>query len=347
MKSISILFCSTLILLTISCSKGERKPITKEYIESIPVKLTNVEQRNITPNIAAYGIVTTHEDVKASFNIHGRIKRMYAKEGETIRRGQVLAELDVTEVKTQVNQATEDYNKAVRDLKRIQNLFTDSVATLEQLQNAKTAMNIAKESLDMITYNQSYTIIKAPANGVVIQKMNNEGEFVGAGTPVYILSSEQNNEFIIKVSVTAHNRLQIAIGDKADVELEGIEGNKITGKVKDIAQNADYDSGLYTVEIQISKITEGVSVGLFGKVHILPNRQITYYTLPLECLTEGTDKKGFIYIPKESNRVAKVELEIDFIEKGIVYFKNKPEHIRQVIKEGAGFLSQNSIVSIK
>ena len=347
MKKISILFSVISVLVATSCSKKESEPKVKEYTESIPVKLTNIKQQSVTPNIASYGIVTTHEDIKASFNTHGRIKRMYAKEGESVKKGQIIAELDVTEMRTQVNQSNESYSQAVRDFKRVQNLYADSVATLEQFENAKTAMRIAKEALDMTTYNQSYTIIKAPANGVIIQKINNEGEFVAAGTPIYILSSEQNNEFIIKVSVTAQDRSLICVGDKAEIQLEGMAGAKVLGTVKQIAQNVDYASGLYIVEILITHATEKVSIGLFGKVNIIPDRQVTYYTLPLECLTEGYGTSGFIYIPKDDNKVGKVKLEVDLIQDGVIYFKNKPNNITQVVKEGAGFLSQNSTISIK
>ncbi|MGM5629337.1 efflux RND transporter periplasmic adaptor subunit [Apibacter raozihei] len=348
MKKIEIIIFPVIMLLFTACArnKDQHKADFKENMETIPVKIIGIEKKSIIPEIKAYGIIKTQEDVKMSFNMNGRIKRMYARQGEYVRKGQLLAELELTELMAQVDQATESYNKAVRDFKRLQNLRTDSAATLEQIQNAETTMNIARESLKILAYNKAYTVIKAPENGVVLQKMNNEGEFVNAGSPVYMVSSEKNNEFIIKVSLTANERLLVAVGDYAEIELEGKLNNKFKGKVKHIAHNADYSTGLYTVDIQINQNSESISVGLFATVNIIPERSIAYYTLPLECLIEGNNKKGFVYVPKENKRVEKVELDIDFIDKGLFYFKKKPEYINTVIKEGAGFLSSGSRVSI-
>jgi len=349
MKANKFLLYLLSALLLASCSQNSQNKTKKDQDtnENVPVKLIQVEKRSINPKVAAHGIVTTNEDIRLSFNIPGRIKRIFIKEGDAVRRGQVIAELDLTEVDAQLNQTTEGYIKTVRDYSRLQNLYADSVITLEQLQNAETAMNVAKQSLDIITYNRSHSIIEAPSNGVVLMKMYNEGEYVGPGTPVCMISSDNNRNYIVKTSVSAKDRLKINNEDKADIQIEGFENKIFKGKIKHISQNVDYINGLYTIEIQLMPEKEKVAIGLFSKIEIIPRKTIEYYVLPLGCLTEGENNTAYVYVPKDSSRVDKIGINIDFIEEDMAYIKTGLENIREVVYGGAGFLSETSTISIK
>ncbi|MDV7400678.1 hypothetical protein RZS08_55190, partial [Arthrospira platensis SPKY1] len=95
--------------------------------------------------------------------------------------------LDLTEIEAQVRQAKEGLDKARRDLQRAQNLYADSIATLEQVQNATTAVEVATQSVEIAEFNRQFSEIRAPFAGKVVAKLLNEGEVTGPGTPVFYL----------------------------------------------------------------------------------------------------------------------------------------------------------------
>ncbi len=89
--------------------------------------------------------------MKLSFKIGGIIKNIFVDEGQRVYKAQKLTELDLSEIKAQVNQAQSAFEKAKRDLERMKRLYADNVVTLEQLQNAETGFEIVKSNLKIVT----------------------------------------------------------------------------------------------------------------------------------------------------------------------------------------------------
>lgn len=92
--------------------------------------------------------------------------------------------------------------KAKRDLKRVSNLYNDKVVTLEQLQNTKTAFDIAQKQLEVVAFNKQYAYIYALNSGFVTKKIANEGEIIGNGLPVLAINENTNGAWLLKVGMS-------------------------------------------------------------------------------------------------------------------------------------------------
>ena len=111
--------------------------------EVIPVKIMNLQQQMAQQAIEVSGQFTTEDETFLSFKTGGIINQVLVKEGDQVHKGQLVATLHPDEINAQVQQVKSNYEKALRDYTRYSNLYRDSVATLEQLQNAKTTLDIA------------------------------------------------------------------------------------------------------------------------------------------------------------------------------------------------------------
>jgi multidrug efflux pump subunit AcrA (membrane-fusion protein) len=151
----------------------------------IPVMVQEIQLSEGTLEIDATGQFTTDDETILSFKTGGIIAQVLVSEGDQIRKGQLLATLDLTEINTSVTQAKLGYEKAKRDYERVQRLLADSVATLEQAQNSKTALDIAAQSLEAAKFNQDYSQIRAVRDGNVLKKFINEGQQIASGSPVF------------------------------------------------------------------------------------------------------------------------------------------------------------------
>ena len=101
-----------------------------------------------TQVIKTSGQLTTNDETILGFKTSGIVSSILVKEGDFVKKGQLLATLDLREINALVSQARHGYEKAQRDFRRVQNLYRDSVVTLEQLQNAETGLAVAKEQLE-------------------------------------------------------------------------------------------------------------------------------------------------------------------------------------------------------
>src|SRR5882672_1001246 len=192
MKKVLITLLVPVILGAVlwTCSKQEKQTEKPAIDESaVAIKLAKVQTVDYSAPVISSGLISTETESKLSFKVGGIISKMYVKEGESDSQGQLLASLYLTEIDAQVSQAKNNLEKTQRDLERGKRLLKDSAATLEQIQNLTTAYNVADEGFRIASFNQQFSTIRANTSGKVIRKFGNEGELVGAGTPVLIVNS--------------------------------------------------------------------------------------------------------------------------------------------------------------
>ena len=159
MKSLKTLglLCTLLSALWSCGSKEKAENLTDS--KTVPVKLAEVEQKQLATEIKGAGLLNSSREARLSFKTAGIIQKIYVEEGDKVRKGQLLATLNLTEINLQVAQYKEGVEKAKRDFQRAENLYKDSIATLEQKQNAETALRMAQQNLDIAKYNQNFSAI--------------------------------------------------------------------------------------------------------------------------------------------------------------------------------------------
>lgn len=315
---------------------------------AIPVKLTNVESVVRTEPVVASGLVSSAEEAKLSFKVGGIIDKLYVREGQTVRKGQLLATLNLTEINAQVSQAQFAKEKAERDLNRVKALYADTAATLEQLQNATTGHDVARQNLTIAEFNQSYAQIRSTVDGTVTRRIMNEGELASAGSPVFMISSTRPNDWIVRVGVSDKDWARLKVGNRATITLEAYPDKTFTGTVSELAQAADPMNKLYDVEIRINPGTVKFAPGLFARVTLQPAQNRSYALVPIEAIVEGDGKDGFVFVLADDRKhVRKIPVQIGFIDNDKVLLTNGLSGISNVITAGSAYLTETSTVLLK
>ncbi|HRI59885.1 MAG TPA: efflux RND transporter periplasmic adaptor subunit [Saprospiraceae bacterium] len=313
--------------------------------ERIPVQTAAVQQKTIALPIHASGILTSSAEQRLSFKVGGVILKIYVDEGDIVRPGQLLAVLDKTEIDAQVAQAQQGLSKAERDLARVEGLYRDSSTTLELLQNATTARDVAKETARIAQFNQQYAEIRATKGGKIIKKLMNEGEITGPGTPVFVLFETGANDWVVKINVSDRDWARINLGMAAKVTMDAYEGTAFNGKVSDLAPAADPASGLYPVEIRIQPQGKRFAPGLFAEVDITPSQSRPYTLIPVESLVEGDGKSAFVFaLLADGESVRKAPVQVAFLEGNQAVIASGLEGVTEVVTSGAPYLSEKKKV---
>ena len=146
-----------------------------------PVRVAAATTGPAAPSIRTNGLLANRDEIRLAFKVGGVIKRLAAAEGEPVRKGQKLAEIEQTEVNAQVEQARQACEKAKRDVARGERLYADKVISLEQLQDLRTQAAMAEASLNSAEFNWNYAAIVAPRDGTVLRRLAEEREVVAAG----------------------------------------------------------------------------------------------------------------------------------------------------------------------
>lgn len=324
----------------------ETTAVTDEAV--IPVKLAPVSTVTRAEPVVASGLVASAQEARLSFKIGGVINQMLVDEGQSVRKGQLLSTLDLTEINAQVSQAQLANEKAERDLGRVKSLYADTAATLEQLQNATTGTNVAKQNLTIAQSNQNFAQIRSTVDGTVIRKVANAGEFISSGASVYQISSNRPTDWVVRVGVSDKDWARLRMKNRASITLDAYPGRTFSGTISELAQAADPGNKLYEVEVRINSSGAKLAPGLFAKVTLVPAQSRSYTLVPVEAIVEGNGKDGYVYIlANDQKHVQKTPVQIGFLDGGKVLLTNGLSGIKNVVTAGSAFLTEESMVVVK
>lgn len=321
---------------------------------TIPVQLQALNAESQAASIPVSGQFTTDDEVLLSFKTDGIIQRILVKEGDAIRKGQTVATLDPTEIDAQVQQAQLAYEKAQRDHQRTNNLYKDSVSTLEQLQNAKTALDMAQQQLRTAQFNRSHSVITAPRNGYVLRKLANEGQQVKSGTAVIQTNGALSGNWLLRVAVSNKEWAAIRLQDSADVEVESVPGKTFRGLVSRRAEGIDPVSGSFMIDIRLAgEKPEAIAFGMFGKASVhTKGAAVTTgsvagpWSIPYDALLDGDDGSGYVFVTNDGKIARKIKVSVAAMEKDKVIISKGLEGAKNLIISGSAYLTDSSSIRV-
>jgi RND family efflux transporter MFP subunit len=343
------------IMLSLASCTARTEPVRKMESTIIPVKTIPLKQTNAITAVNVSGQFTTDDEVMLSFKTTGIIDKMYVKEGDPIRKGQLLATLNLTEINASVQQARLAYEKAVRDHERLINLFNDSVATLEQVQNAKTALDLAAQQLNSVQFNRRHSEIRAEANGFVLHKLASEGQQVSSGNAVLQTNGAGSEKWILRSGVTDKQWAAIKTGDPAEIGIASSAGTPVAGKVTRKSEAADPVNGLFNIDITVNGNHPGqIATGMFGNGVIMTNtgnnnanQKPDRWSVPYEALLDGDGSTGYVFITNDNKTARKVKVVITGMEKDYVIISEGLENAGSLIVSGSAYLTDQSPIIIQ
>lgn len=336
----------TISILVFSCGKKENTTANKNTTDSrpIPVKVVTVEEKLTAVPIHTAGKVFSPKESSLSFKTSGIIQSTHVGNGERVKKGQLLARLDLSEVSSSYKKAEAAFDKAKRDLQRIENLYKEQVVTLEVLENSRTTFEVASSDLKIMAFNLEHSTIKAPSDGLILHKLKESGELTNAGTPIFEFAGMEQN-WIIKCGLVDREVIKINLGDTANIFFDAYPGQSFKGMVTKIPNAPDHIKGTYEIEVAMLEMPTGLKKGFIAKVDLIPSKKMLYKILPIESLTEANSHKGTIY-KLEANQVKKVEVRIETIIKDKVLVTGDINSSDRVISEGLANIDDHSTVEI-
>lgn len=342
----TIVICFLVFPIFYACKEEKKEHSSFETSDIISIKTATVQTLALASNISASGLVTTENDANYSFKIGGVVNRIYVQEGQFFKKGQLLATLDQTEISAGLNQSDLNVKKYERDYTRANNLYKDSVYTLEQLQNTKTGLDIAKKQKDAVAFNARYAKIYASADGFISRKIANEGEVVGPGSPILAINeTTQNNNYLLKIGVTDKEWAAIKMDQKATVTLDGYPEKQFDAFVFRKSQSADVALGSFQVELKLDMKNSKPAVGMFGKAEIKAENAADVITIPYDALIEADGNKAFVFVV-ENNKVKRKPVTIHKFENKTVYIKNGLLKTDQIVISNSAYLNEESKIKI-
>ncbi len=243
--------------------------VTKDRRNKVPVQTQKVARRDLVSTVSASGEIKPKKFVNVAADVSGRITDLYVKEGETVRRGQMLARIDATRLEAGKEQSEQAVQAARADLARaeadVQNarlaferakkMRTDQLISDQQFDQADADLKMKAAAVDAqkrrIRQQEALlastsddvrkTVVVAPMNGVVTSLQKEQGESViGAQSfsPTVIMTVGDVSAFEVEILVDETDIRYVTLGQPAEVRVDALEGVKLKGEVTEIGSSA-------------------------------------------------------------------------------------------------------------
>ncbi len=255
-----------------------------------------------------------------SFKNGGYLDLLNVDEGEKFNKGQLLASLDITELKEDKNANYAQLLQAKREVKRISRLMEEKMASERDLDNAITAVETTRAAYQVSYYNLEKAQLYAPFSGIVLSRNTELGELQSPGQEVLKVAKL---EWIIKVALTGQEVSQVRLQQNVKVSLNHM--GVVNGVVSKIPAIADGDSNLFVIEVLLPDIVSNVGMvaGQLAGVSIAFESDNFVYRLPISALVAVDEQGRAIVVAQEAGKSAfsKQRFEISQLDNDYVYLK--------------------------
>lgn len=335
----------TLLALS-GCTEAETNTATGDH-GLVYVETHRLEPAAVSIPVYVIGRVSSATSFDLSFRTGGFIEELLVNEGDRVRKGQLLAAVNRRETDAAVLRARNLYNKSLRDLSRLENLFADDAATLQQLEDQKTLRDIYRAELDVALFNQERASIVAPADGIVLQKRAEINEQVGQGQVILRLGQSGAGSTVVMAGVSDRDVQRLQIGDGAQFTTNAYPGKRFHGKISRIASEAHARSAVFEVEITLENAGDHLRNGFIVSGKLLPSDDLNLIPIPISALVEADGLNVWIYVPSADDRSAE-RLSVRPLHIGDdSFFVSSTElnGIERVITRGSAYLRPGSYIA--
>ncbi|MBO5441151.1 MAG: efflux RND transporter periplasmic adaptor subunit, partial [Alphaproteobacteria bacterium] len=281
-KIIYTLIVITLIVLGYGALKSN-----KSHIDTAHFEMGKVTKGNLAYEVTATGTINPINTVTVGTQVSGIVEKVLADYNDDVKEGQVLALLDSSTLKEQMEKSEANYelakakeSKAKLNYERIKKLYQDKLTSSASLEDAEieykeSSANVlsAKADYNISKKNFEYATITSPVSGTVITKEIEQGQTVAASfsTPTLFEVAEDLSKMQIEASVSEADIGYIKPDMSATFTVDAYPNDKFFGKIRQVHLSPTEESNvvMYTVIIEIDNSSRKLLPGMTASVNII------------------------------------------------------------------------------
>ena len=307
-------FCKTLFLIGISLSFSL---YADQQLEVLEVKTS--QSYEISKNLP--GELLPFQQSKIAFEITGRISSIYVDIGDRVKKDEVLAKLDDSEVNANLEQAVARLDLANQVLNRFEDLRKKGFISIQDFDKAKSEYLVAKSQVKFFEVKKSQTILRAPYDGFIQNRFVDEGTVINGSNPILEILDANKVEAHVSIPENLVNNLEVSNDYFFEIGQE-----KAKGKFKRLAPMSASGSNSRLAIFEFSDFfIPGSVIDLIIKI----KKSEQGIWLPINSLSQSEQGLWSVYTVSDdgSNRVEK-----DLVR--ILHFENNYAYVSGTLKDG-------------
>ncbi len=294
----------TLLLASSFLLAACEKPVETFVAASRPVK-TIVVGGDITGDTRTFPAeVDAIQKADISFRVSGKIQKIFVKEGDEVKKGQVLAELDPTDFEITLKDRKASYSTAKANFDRAVELVEKGAISKVEHDNLRAQFHTAKANLQSAEQDLIYTKLKANFDGQIAKRYVENFEEVILSKKIFALEDVSSLKIIIDVP----ENIMIAVNKSRDralyAKFDTIKNKQFPLTFREAATKADPSTKTFKVTMQMTasekfNILPGMTGTVYAEVFASEAHSDTSITLPVSAVISNSEKQATVWIVDE------------------------------------------------
>lgn len=295
-KQILTVLLSMISLLCCGCGsksggQPERDGVNNNSANIVPVEVAGVERKNLAVTKTYSGTLEGEEQANIVSRLSERVTAITARAGAGVQKGQVLIRLDKSGTTSQYYQAEANFNNADKTLQRMKSLYAEGAISLQALDGAQTAYDVAKANFDAA---RNAVELSTPISGEVTAINVSLGDFAVPGAVLATIARINRMKVVFNINET--DVAGIAIGQKVLVYSETRPELKVQGSIVQLSKSADIRSRSFEIKALYPNTADHwFKPGMFCKVDIQFSPRENAMVIPATAVqSDGLNSRVFL-----------------------------------------------------
>ena len=304
---------------------------------SVRIRTQTAEQ--VTRTITVNGKTAPARVVEINAETLGRVVEIGGKRGTRLENGEIIVRLDERDRHAKLAEATATVRQRELEFAAREKLKNESYVSEAQLQEAAAQLEAAKAEFARAELDIQHTLIRAPFDGALQERMVEIGDYVKVGDPVAIFVDER--KLIVSANVSEFDAHFVSIGKKASATLA--TGQVVEGRIRYVAPVADEATRTFTVELEINNAAGDYRGGMTAQL-MIPAETVYAHKISPSLLT--LDDEGNLGV-KTVNDFGQVEFyvaDVAVSSSDGVWITGLP-YSASIITVGQGFVNEGAVVN--
>jgi membrane fusion protein (multidrug efflux system) len=295
----------SLVVLVMGC--GSKKAGGGFSMPPMPVEVSPVVVQKVEDRFDAVGTIEALDAITVVSEIDAAVTALPFKEGGTISKGEVIAQLDDTQLAAEVARADALRAQAKATYDRVKAVVDQNAGAPQDLDDAAAVLKVAEANLAVATARYAKTRVTAPFDGVIGARRVSIGTFLRPGQPIADLVNIDE----IRVTFSAPERFlsSLSRGNPVTVSVPAYPGHEVTGEIIVIEPVVDEGTRSVRVVARVKNPERKFRPGMSGNVSAVLGERPNAVTIPNEAVF-GSGNQTFVFIVKPDSTVARVPLTL-------------------------------------
>ena len=270
--------------------------------QNVTYSTAKVSKQNISTSITATGTIEPVTKVEVGTQVSGIIDKIYVDYNSVVKKGQVIAELDKTNLVSELNSAQSNLANAQSNLtyqkanySRYKNLYEKGLIAANDFENARLSyeqaqqqVKIQQQSVEKARTNLGYATITSPIDGIILSKEVEEGQTVASAmtTPTLFNIAQDLTDMRVIADIDEADIGGVVEGQRVTFTVDAFPDDVFDGSVTQVRQEATTESNVVTYEVVISAPNDDLKLkpGLTANVTIYTLEKNNVLTVPAKAL---------------------------------------------------------------